>query len=129
MNQQPWHFIVVQERATLRRLGEEASSGPYIAGAALAIVVAVAKTKFAISDASRAIQSMLLTAWSDGVASNWVGFGGLKEVATLLQVPSEFEVLAILPFGYPARAVGLGKKNRKPLSEIAHKELYGRPFA
>ncbi len=28
----------------------------------------------AVSDASRAIQSMILTAWSEGIASNWAGF-------------------------------------------------------
>lgn len=77
MNGQPWHFIVVQDRETLRRLGALAQSGPYVAQAPLAIVVAVEKTGFAVSDASRAVQSMLLTAWADGVGSNWVGFGGL----------------------------------------------------
>jgi len=36
--------------------------------------------------------------------------------------------MAILPFGYPVRAVGRGKKQRKPLREVAHLERYGRPF-
>src|SRR5262245_58366404 len=62
MNLQPWHFIVVQDRDTLRRLGGLARSGPYVAEAPVAIVVVVDKTGYAVSDASRAIQSMLLTA-------------------------------------------------------------------
>ncbi len=128
MNQQPWHFIVIHDRETLRRLGALASSGPYVAQAPLAIVVATDKTRFAVSDASRAIQSMLLTAWADGVGSNWVGFGGLENVKALLDIPVGLEVLAILPLGYPARAVGRGKKQRKPLREVAHLERYGRPF-
>src|SRR5439155_11110547 len=70
MNRQPWHFIVVRDGAMLRRLGALASSGPYVAQAPLAVVVATDKTRFAVSDASRAIQSMLLTAWADGVGSN-----------------------------------------------------------
>jgi nitroreductase len=74
MNRQPWHFIVIRDRDTLRRLGALASSGPYVAQAPLAIVV------------------------------------------------------AILPFGYPARAVGRGKKQRKPLRDVAHLDRYGRPF-
>ncbi len=126
MNQQPWHFIVIRDRETLRRLGALASSGPYVAQAPLAIVVAIDKTRFAVSDASRAIQSMLLTAWADGVGSNWVGFGGLDKVKALLNIPVSLEVLAILPFGYPARAVGRGKKQRKLLREVAHLERYGR---
>ena len=128
MNGQPWHFIVVRDRETLRKLGALASSGRYVAQAPLAIVVATDKSRFAVSDASRAIQSMLLTAWADGVGSNWVGFGGLETVKPLLDVPANLEVLAILPFGYPARPVGRGKKQRKSLREVAHLERYGRPF-
>ena len=128
MNMQPWHFIVVQDRDTLRQLGALARTGPYVAQAPLAIVVAVDKTRFAVSDASRAIQSMLLTAWADGVASNWVGFGGLEAVKALLNISAEQDVLAILPFGYPVGVVGRGKKQRKPLGAVAHRERYGRPF-
>jgi|RhiMetdeSRZDD1v2_1073273.scaffolds.fasta_scaffold96656_5 nitroreductase len=128
MNGQPWHFIVVRDPETLRRLGALATSGRYVAQAPLAIVVATEKSRFAVSDASRAIQSMLLTAWADGVGSNWVGFGGLDQVKALLDIPASLDVLAILPFGYPARAVGRGKKERKPLREVAHLERYGRPF-
>jgi len=128
MNRQPWHFVVVRDREMLRRLGALASSGRYVAEAPLAVVVATDKSRFAVSDASRAIQSMLLAAWADGVGSNWVGFGGLDAVKPLLDIPAALEVLAILPFGYPARAVGRGKKQRKALREVAHLERYGRPF-
>src|SRR5512132_1209360 len=128
MNRQPWHFIVVRDGETLRGLGALASSGPYVAQAPLAIVVAVDKTPFAVSDASRAIQSMLLTAWADGVASNWVGFAGLEKVKALLNIPATLDVLAILPFGYPVGAVGRGQKQRKPLGVVAHQERYGQPF-
>ena len=128
MNLQPWHFIVVQEAATLRRLGALARSGPYIAQAPLAIAVAVERTGYAVSDASRAIHSMLLVAWSEGIGSNWVGFGGLEKINALLGIPGELDVLAILPFGYPADRIGRGRKDRKPLRAIAHRERYGQPF-
>ena len=55
MNLQPWHFIVVRDRETLKKLGGLARSGPYIAQAPLAIVIATDKSRFAVSDASRAI--------------------------------------------------------------------------
>src|SRR5438034_1522905 len=88
MNAQPWHFVVVQERETLRQLGRLARSGPYVAQAPLAVVVAVEKnSRFALSDASRAIQVMMLAAWADGVGSNWVGFSGMDDVGALLKVP------------------------------------------
>jgi nitroreductase len=128
MNRQPWHFIVVQDSDTLRRLGALAQYGPYIAQAPVAIVVAIEKTRFAVSDASRAIQSMILTAWSEGVGSNWVGFLGLSQVNALLGIPDDLEVLAILPFGYPSKDIGKGKKQRKSLSEVAHLGRFGQPF-
>jgi nitroreductase len=130
MNAQPWHFIVIQERERLRQLGRLARSGPYVAEAPLAVVVAVDRdSRFALSDASRAIQSMMLAAWADGVGSNWVGFSGMEEVRTLLKVPASLDVVAIVPFGYPTRSIGRGRKRRKPLREVAHRERYGQPFA
>ena len=128
MNGQPWHFIVVENRDTIRQLGTLAQTGPYVAQAPVAVVVAIEETKFAVSDASRAIQSMILTAWSEGLGSNWVGFHGLTEVKSLLGIPDDLDVLAILPFGYPAQAIGRGKKQRKPLSEVAHLGRFGQPF-
>jgi nitroreductase len=129
MNRQPWHFLVVEDREMLKQLGAAAKTGPYIAQAPLAVVVAVAKSPFAVSDASRAIQSMILTAWAEGIGSNWVGFMGLDAVRPLLGIPESLDVLAIIPFGYPAEKKEGGKKNRKPLSEVAHREKYSRPFA
>jgi len=129
MNSQPWHFIVVEDRVTLKKLGKAAASGPYTAQAAMAIVVLIEKSRFSVSDASRAIQSMVLAAWAEGVASNWVGFFGLDSVNPLLGIPDELEVLAILPFGYPTESVGQGRKKRKPLSEVASKEHFSQPFS
>jgi nitroreductase len=128
MNGQPWHFIVVEKRDTLKKLGELARTGSYIAQAPLAVVVAMDKSPYAVSDASRAIQSMILTAWSEGVGSNWVGFQNLEQIKPLLEIPPEVEVIAILPFGYPVKKLGKGRKNRKPLAQVAHRERFGQPF-
>jgi nitroreductase len=124
MNKQPWHFVVVQDHETLRQLGAMVRTGPYIAAAPLAVVVVVERTRFAVSDASRAIQDMMLAAWGEGVGSNWVGFGGLEEVNALLGIPNNLDVLAIVPFGYPAEPVGAGEKDRLPLSDIVHWERW-----
>ena len=129
MNRQPWHFVVIEDRDVLGQIGAMVPSAPYIAQAPLAIVVAVDRTRLAVSDASRAIQSMLLTAWSEGIGGNWSGPGPLAEVGELLGIPAELDVLTVLPLGYPADAIGRGKKSRKPLDQIAHLERWGRPFA
>jgi hypothetical protein len=44
-------------------------------------------------------------------------------------LPDRYEVLAVVPFGYPKRALGKGKKKRKPLGEVVSAERFGVPFA
>jgi nitroreductase len=128
MNRQPWRFIVVRDRQALRDLGRLVKTGPYVAGAAAAIVVAYERaSRFGVSDASRAVQSMILTAWSEGVGSNWSGFGGLEDVRKFVGLPDDYEVLAVLPLGYPRRTI-IGIKNRKPLAEVASAERFGTPY-
>jgi nitroreductase len=129
-NAQPWHFVLVTQRDSLRELGSLVAHGPYIAGAAAAVVVAYdKKNPLAVSDVSRAIQSMILVAWGDGVGSNWTGFGQLEGVHKKVGLPASYEVLAVVPFGYPRRKLGLGKKKRKPLAEVFSAERSGNPIA
>ncbi len=128
MNGQPWHFIVVEDRDTLNRIAKAAPTGPYIAQAPVAIVVAIERTKFGVSDGSRAIQSMILTAWSEGVGSNWVGYMGPDAVKAIVGIPDNMDLLAIVPLGYPAQPAGKGKKQRKPLAEVASRGRFGQPY-
>ena len=86
-------------------------------------------SQIAVSDASRAIQDMILAAWAEGVGSNWAGFHHLEPVKPLLGIPDEFDVLAIVPLGYPTQTLGKGAKKRKALGEVAHREQWGHPFA
>ena len=115
-NGQPWHFVVVRDRDTRRKLGEALSgNGPYLADAPLAIAVVVNRSAPAVSDASRAIQSMLLAAWADGVGGNWVGSVRTNGPARpILGIPDDQDIPAVLALGYPAQPVGKGQKNRKP---------------
>lgn len=129
MNGQPWHFVVIQNQDTLKQIGSLAEYGNYTANATAAIAVVIDPTRFAISDASRAIQSMSLVAWSEGVATSWVGFGGLEAVKPLIGVPDNLDIFAIVPMGYPEGKVSQGKKKRKAFDEVVHSEQFGTPFA
>ena len=40
MNEQPWHFIVVEDKETLRKLGALVPTGPYIAQAPWRLLLA-----------------------------------------------------------------------------------------
>ncbi|MGH7765049.1 MAG: nitroreductase family protein [Candidatus Dormibacteraceae bacterium] len=129
-NLQPWHFVMVDRREHLQELGRLVRTGPYTANAAAAVIVAFEKSNvLAISDASRAIQSMMLTAWAEGVGSNWTGFAGrLDGVRQEFGLPDGYDVLAVVPFGYPKRKLGLGKKKRKPIGDVVSDEKFGTPW-
>lgn len=129
-NQQPWHFVFVREREGLRKLGSLIRTGPYNANAAAAVIVAYLKEKgeFGISDASRAVQSMMVAAWADGVGSNWTGFAGrLDNVRAEFGLPEEYDVLSVVPLGYPKRRI-VGRKKRKPAADVISSERFGRPL-
>jgi nitroreductase len=129
-NGQPWHFVLVRDREALRKLGSLVRTGPYTANAPAAAIVAYEKEKgaFGISDGSRAIQSMMLAAWADGVGSNWTGFAGrLDNVRSEFGFPDTYDVLAVIPLGYPKRKP-LGKKKRKPFDEVVSGERFGTPL-
>src|SRR5256884_3870669 len=102
-NGQPWHFIVVRDRANLRKLGSLIRTGPYVANAPAAIIVAYEKEKgeYGMSDGSRAIQNMILPARGEGVGSNWTGFARMDGVRSEFGLPDTFDVLAVLPVGVP----------------------------
>jgi nitroreductase len=128
-NAQPWHFVVVRDRERLGKLASMLRTGPYVASASGAVIVAYEKeNRLAVSDASRAIQSMILTAWGDGVGSNWVGFAGMDAVRKEFGLPDAYDVLAVVPLGYPKRKI-VGKKRRKPFNQVVSAERFGAPLA
>ncbi len=127
-NRQQWHFVVVQDGETLKKIGELASSGRYIAQAPMAVAVVMQGSKMPKIDAARAVQNMILAAWAEGVGTCWVGGISGDQVKDLLNLPEDAELITILPFGYPARPSLKGKKDRKPLSEVAHRESFGNPY-
>ena len=128
-NRQPWHFVFVTDRQSLQELGRLVKTGPYISSAAAAVVVAGERDNpIAVSDVSRAVQSMILTGWADGVGSNWTGFTGLDAVREYVGLPATYNVSAVLPLGYPKRKLGRGLKNRKPPQEVLSADRFGNPL-
>jgi nitroreductase len=126
MNMQSWRFILVQDRSNVKRLAADSTTGKWVEGADFAIIVLI-DPKLAVSavDAGRAIQSMGLAAWNFGVASGIYAGVGEASLRKDFAIPDELKPAAVLGFGYPKRKV-LGKKNRKPLEEIAFVERYGQ---
>ena len=127
-NTQPWHFIVVRERATIAELGRICTQGAFIGEAPLAIAIVMDNTRRPQLDAGRALQQMELVAWSEGLGTCFVGIRGEQqdEVKNLLGIPEEMELVTVLPFGYRAEVARAPGTPRKAMSEITHGERFGQ---
>ncbi len=125
VNSQHWRFVLVQEPEGIQRLAEASTTGDWISGADFAVIVCTRPGKsIYMFDAGRAVQDMQLTAWDHQVASGlYTGFE-LAEMRQAFRIPDDLSPVVVLGFGYPRRRL-LGKKSRKPLSEIAFLETYG----
>lgn len=75
-----------------------------------------------------AVQNLLLAATALGLGSALTTlpttFGA--ELRTALGLPDEIQPLAVVPLGWPVRA--LGPPRRLPVSEKAHRDRYGRAW-
>lgn len=52
-----------------------------------------------------------------------------EDVASLLDVPDEWEMMALIPIGYPAPPDHLGGSRRKPVSEVTFHDRWGNTGA
>jgi nitroreductase len=131
-NTQPWQFVVVRQRESLQRLATFGRYASHLAGAALGIVLAT-PPGYALFDAGRVTQSMMLAAWADGVGSCIASLSDEAQARALLGIPEGFQAHTALSFGYPQPDAphtieGLPMKQvlastgRRPLAELVHWE-------
>lgn len=111
-NQQPWHFIVVQNK---EKMGAVKSFHPYagmLSRAPVSIVVCGDPEgkkwpDFWPQDCSAAVQNMLLASRDRGVGTVWVGIYPLEErmqgMRKLFQIPAHIEPFAIVALGWPEK--------------------------
>ena len=129
-NLQPWCFIVIRNRETLKRLGALCSTGRFVADApaAIAVLKDLSNTRWADVDCAQAVQNMATAAWSLGLGTCWVGNFGAAAIADLLGVPSTHGILTVLPFGYPNPAIQHEPRPLKRRSETVFLERFGQPM-
>jgi nitroreductase len=127
MNSQPWHFIVIRNKETLKELGQFCLSGRFIVDASFAVVVVTdPENKWHEIDGARAVQNMALAGWNEGVGCCWIGAIDREKVKEKLNIPKNLHVLTILPFGYPEEFTVRRKKVRKSPEEVFHWEGFGK---
>ena len=123
-NTQPWHFIVIRERATLEAL---AHTGDYLWPVAkAAAVVALVTPDVAAEEANRIAFDIGQVAAYMQLAAQEIGVGSVigavfepDKVRALLGLPEDKRVDVVLSFGYPTEHAQrpLQGQGRRPLRE------------
>ena len=121
-NQQPWDFIIVTETPMIMNFKV---AGAWMENAGAVIVVVMdPESRWWIEDGAAAIENMLLASTALGYGSCWVEGDALPHeelMKSLLGIPSDRRVMALVPIGLPAEAPKPGKK---PLEKVLHWEKF-----
>lgn len=143
-NTQCWRFVVVKEQSVRDRIAEafppRNPGFSTLMNAPLLVVAFAEKFKsgfykgeastnkgeyWYMFDVALALQNMVLTAWESGIGSVYLGLFDAQKVAAALNIPVDYEVVAVVPFGYPDEEPKCPP--RKDLNEIVFYESYSSP--
>lgn len=111
-NQQPWEFVVVKNKETLKAITEFHPYASMLLHTDTAIVICgnenreVFKGKnFWVQDCSAAAQNMLLTAHALGLGAVWLGIYPIEErvegLKLLFNLPEGVIPMVVIPIGHP----------------------------
>jgi nitroreductase len=110
-NEQPWQFIVIDNRALLDAIPRICATASMCRQSSTTIVVCADSTlmkypDFWVQDCSAAVQNILLAAHALGLGAVWAGVYPLKDRVTAFQkhfgLPEEITPFALVAIGYPA---------------------------
>jgi len=135
-NGQPWHFVVVNDKAVLKQLSQFRDSINWLADAPLGIAIALNggdPTQEAY-DEGRVTERVMIAAHLAGLGSGVAWFLGDENESTaknLLGVPDNYTLHSIIAIGHAISAKdprpNANTSGRKPISEIvSYNRMSGR---
>lgn len=116
-NQQPWEFIVVQNRDRLKALSGLSPYASMVADAPVALILLASRERMTfrengLQDMAACTQNILLEAVSQGLGAVWLGVAPLDErenyIRELFDLDETLIPFCVIPIGYPEE----GKGNR-----------------
>ncbi len=124
-NRQHWIFVCVTGRETRARLADACRYGRFIAEAGACIAVCGEKeAECLVEDCCAAAENIITAAGAHGLGSCWVNSfrkehsGAVKEI---LNIPEEYELVALVAVGYPAENP---VREKKPLAAVVRWERF-----
>jgi nitroreductase len=113
-NIQPWHFIVIDDRAILDQLSIAHPYAKMMKQASLAILVGGDRNLqevegYIIQDCSAVTQNIMLAAHAYGLGSVWLGMypreQRMQDVSKILEIPEHILPVSLISIGYPTETV------------------------
>jgi nitroreductase len=125
-NRQTWTFIVIRDRGVRARLAELAPNARHVAGAAVAIAIAMGgdNAEGDAYDEGRAAERILIAATALGLGAGigWAFEAVRPQIAELLGVTPPVFVRTIVSIGHPTEAARQPKSApgaaRRPLKDL-----------
>jgi nitroreductase len=130
-NTQPWRFIAIQDKPTLKKFSACGKFTTHLAEAALAVAILTpdpAQKATIMFDAGQAAAYMQLAAWELDIGSCLGTIYEQEPARQLLGFPDDMHLNVAISFGYPIDPAYLSKPpqkgGRKPLEKIVHWERW-----
>ena len=128
-NEQAWKFVVVTDPELREKMVEACHNYAFVGEAPVILAVCSDHIRSMrcgqparTVDCSIALSFMMLEATELGLGSCWIGAFEEDKVRSLLNVPPEFQIVAVTPLGYPEGKVD--SHPRRPLGEIVLRESF-----
>ncbi len=127
-NLQPWHFIVVTDSETRKRIGDTArfffikSSHVEKAPVVLILGFDTQKGKYGRYDVTLAGGNMMTMATNLGLGTCWIGAFDELKVKEILEIPKDIEVIGLITLGYSDERADIPP--RVELEKIVHWESW-----
>ncbi|MCZ0861188.1 nitroreductase family protein [Methanocorpusculum sp. MG] len=126
-NKQPWIFVVIKNKETLKKIAELAPNGKFIEGAAVGILVfGEADWKFTVEDCCAATENLLLALHAYGYGGCWIAGNQMPytdAVRELANVPETYTLISIVAAGVPDVG-GITLAEKIPLEKLVYSEKY-----
>lgn len=133
LNNQPWKFVIVQDKGRIKEISCCTKYKKIVAGAPLLIAVYLDKDEMYnyvkdVQAIGACIQNILLVAHNKGLGAVWIGeiLNRAVEVNEILGAKDVFELMAVVAIGHPV----LGKRtsSRESLPGIAYWEDFNTAY-
>ncbi len=129
-NAQPWQFVVIDDRTTLKGMADMHPHIKMVAQATLGIIVCGDLTKekypgFWVQDCSAAMQNLLLAVHGLGLGGVWTGIYPSEDVIApfrqMFNIPEHIMPFCFAPIGWPAQSL---KSNSRFKEDRVHYSTY-----